>query len=304
MCIRDRYISSLKRLTESFGELTLSIAENKIYCEHLKKLFEYLDIDASNENNVDILENVVEKEICIEFKNVSFKYPGSDTYVLRNINAEFHSGKRYAIVGMNGSGKTTFVKLLCRLYAPTEGAIYINGIDVKRIDYKEYLKNLAVVFQDFQLFSFGVGQNVSVNTDYDKLKVEQCLMKAGVYDRVSKMSDKLETCLYREDVYKRQVFTPLGYILKDFPGQEKTVYLMVTLPGIAAMIGGFASAGLIPVSYTHLDVYKRQDVNGPAVIHLKKSSGKGCICIHEYIRGGDRHLCGHGQYFWNQLSGF
>ena len=193
-----QYISSLKRLTESFGELTLSIAENKIYCEHLKKLFEYLDIDASNENNVDILENVVEKEICIEFKNVSFKYPGSDTYVLRNINAKFHSGKRYAIVGMNGSGKTTFVKLLCRLYAPTEGAIYINGIDVKRIDYKEYLKNLAVVFQDFQLFSFGVGQNVSVNTDYDKLKVEQCLMKAGVYDRVSKMSDKLETCLYRD----------------------------------------------------------------------------------------------------------
>lgn len=63
-----QYISSLKRLTESFGELTLSIAENKIYCEHLKKLFEYLDIDASNENNVDILENVVEKEICIELR--------------------------------------------------------------------------------------------------------------------------------------------------------------------------------------------------------------------------------------------
>lgn len=90
-----QYVSSLKRLTESFGELTIAIAENKIYCEHLKKLFDYLDIDARNENDVDILENVVGKDICIEFRNVSFRYPGSDTYVLKNINAEFHSGKRY-----------------------------------------------------------------------------------------------------------------------------------------------------------------------------------------------------------------
>lgn len=193
-----QYVSSLKRLTESFGELTIAIAENKIYCEHLKKLFDYLDIDARNENDVDILENVVGKDICIEFRNVSFRYPGSDTYVLKNINAEFHSGKRYAIVGMNGSGKTTFVKLLCRLYKPTEGSMYINGIDVKRIDYKEYIKSLSVVFQDFQLFSFGVGQNVSVNTEYDKQRVEQCLVKTGVYDRISKMPEQLETCLYRD----------------------------------------------------------------------------------------------------------
>lgn len=195
-----QYVSSLKRLTESFGELTIALAENKIYCGHLQKLFEYLDITANNEIDVDILENVLdkEKEICIEFKNVSFKYPGNGTYVLRNINAEFHSGKRYAVVGMNGSGKTTFVKLLCRLYTPTEGSIYLNGIDVKRIDYKEYLKYLAVVFQDFQLFSFGVGQNVSVNTEYDNSKVEQCLIKTGIYDRISKMPDKLETCLYRD----------------------------------------------------------------------------------------------------------
>ena len=93
----------------------------------------------------------------IEFRDVSFQYPGSESYALRHISIKFRVGQRLAVVGMNGSGKTTFIKLLCRLYDPTEGEILLNGIDIKKYDYDEYMSIFSVVFQDFKLFSFGPG---------------------------------------------------------------------------------------------------------------------------------------------------
>ena len=72
---------------------------------------------------------------------------------------------------MNGSGKTTFIKLLCHLYDPTEGEILLNGIDIRKYDYEEYMKIFSVVFQDFKLFSFSLGQNVAVDMDYDTKRV-------------------------------------------------------------------------------------------------------------------------------------
>lgn len=92
----------------------------------------------------------------IEFRNVSFRYPNTDSWVLRNVNMKFKIGDKLAIVGENGSGKTTFIKLLCRLYAPTEGTILLNGIDITRYRYGEYLSLFSVVFQDYRLFQFSL----------------------------------------------------------------------------------------------------------------------------------------------------
>ncbi|MEA4832692.1 MAG: ABC transporter ATP-binding protein, partial [Oscillospiraceae bacterium] len=103
-----------------------------------------------------------------------------------------------AVVGMNGSGKTTFIKLLCRLYDPTEGEILLNGINIKKYDYDEYMSIFSVVFQDFKLFSFSLGQNVAARVDYDKTKVEACLKEAGFGDRLSSMPEGVETCLYKD----------------------------------------------------------------------------------------------------------
>ena len=198
-----QYISSIVKMTESFGELTIGLAENKICCGHLQKLFEFLDMS----NDSDVHNNSITnndswkmdcKEIHIEFKNVSFKYPGTDTYALRNVSVEFRNGYRYAIVGTNGSGKTTFVKLLCRLYEPIEGDIFINGKNIKSINYQEYLKYLSVVFQDFQLFSFSIGESIAASREYDKDAVEKCIEKAGLYDRFKKMPDGLKTCLNKD----------------------------------------------------------------------------------------------------------
>lgn len=99
---------------------------------------------------------------------------------------------------MNGSGKTTFIKLLCHLYDPTEGKILLNGIDIRKYDYEEYMKIFSVVFQDFKLFSFSLGQNVAVDMDYDTKRVEACLDAAGFVNRRTSMPDGLKTCLYKD----------------------------------------------------------------------------------------------------------
>ena len=99
---------------------------------------------------------------------------------------------------MNGSGKTTFVKLLCRLYAPNEGEILLNGINVKRYDYDEYMRIFSVVFQDFKLFPFPLGQNVAASLNYDNEKVVACLEKANFSERLKAMPEGTETYLYKE----------------------------------------------------------------------------------------------------------
>ena len=104
----------------------------------------------------------------IEFRNVSFTYPGSDISVLKNINVTLHAGEHISIVGLNGAGKTTFIKLLCRLYDPTEGQILLDGTDIRELVYEEYVKLLAVVFQDFELFAFTARENVTLTESHAK----------------------------------------------------------------------------------------------------------------------------------------
>ena len=111
---------------------------------------------------------------------------------------KFEIGKRLAVVGMNGSGKTTFIKLLCRLYDPTEGKILLNGIDIRKYNYREYMNIFSVVFQDFKLLSLKLGENVASGTDYDKRRVLDCLEKAGFSDRLAEMRDGIDTYLYKD----------------------------------------------------------------------------------------------------------
>lgn len=100
-----------------------------------------------------------------EFINVSFKYPRADEYVLKNINLTISSKEHLSVVGLNGAGKTTFIKLLCRLYDVSEGEIQLNGVNIKEFEYNEYSKLFAVVFQDFQLFAFSMKENILLRDD-------------------------------------------------------------------------------------------------------------------------------------------
>ena len=198
-----QYVGAFTELANHVGFLMLSYLENRIYTEHLEKLFEYLDLPNNKYQGKLPVEksffcNDGENDYEIEFRNVSFRYPGSDTYVLDHINTRLSIGKKQAFVGANGAGKTTFVKLLCRLYDPTEGEILLNGIDIKKYDYEEYMSLFAFVFQDFKLFSFTLGQNIAANKSYDRNRVEECMKKVSFYDRYLAMEEGLDTYLYQD----------------------------------------------------------------------------------------------------------
>jgi ATP-binding cassette subfamily B protein len=141
----------------------------------------------------DSLYNALE----IEFRNVSFRYPAAEDYALRNFSLKFTPGERIAVVGRNGSGKTTMIKLLCRLYDPTEGEILLNGINIKEYDYSQYIRLFSVVFQDFMLFPLWLGQNVATCEDFDFRHVMECLEGAGFSERLETMPDGLDTILYK-----------------------------------------------------------------------------------------------------------
>ena len=134
----------------------------------------------------------------IEFRNVSFRYPGADDFALRNLDLKLVPGERLAVVGLNGSGKTTMVKLLCRLYDPTEGEILLDGVNIKEYDYEQYIALFSVVFQDYVLFPLWLGQNVAAGEIYDAQHVTECLDRAGFAERRDDMPDKLKTVLYKE----------------------------------------------------------------------------------------------------------
>ncbi len=134
----------------------------------------------------------------LELRDVSFRYPNTETWALRHVNMKFQVGSRLAVVGENGSGKTTFIKLLCRLYDPTQGEILLNGIDIHKYSYRQYIDLFSVVFQDFQLLAFPLGQNVAAAVEVDKGRAARCLEMAGFGKRLAALPQGLETPLYKE----------------------------------------------------------------------------------------------------------
>lgn len=134
----------------------------------------------------------------IEFKNVSFKYPGTDNYALKNINIRIKNGEHLAVVGRNGSGKTTFIKLMCRLYDVTDGEILINGINIKNYTKDSILKLYSVVFQDFKIFSLPLCDNIGIGKDYNREKLFNCLEQANIKERVNELPEKEKTYLYKD----------------------------------------------------------------------------------------------------------
>lgn len=134
----------------------------------------------------------------IAFKNVSFKYPGAENDSLKNVNLTIHNGEHLAVVGRNGSGKTTFIKLMCRLYDVTEGEILINGENIKEYTAQSLMSLYSVVFQDFKIFSTTLAQNISVGSDYNSEKLFDALDKSNIKERVQKMENEENTYLYKD----------------------------------------------------------------------------------------------------------
>ena len=172
------------------SHIAINVRENGLYVEKFRCF-----MNAKEKMISGTKTTVFEEPPVIKFENVSFKYPGTEKYVLRNINLEISPYKKIAFVGYNGAGKTTLTNLLLRLYDVTEGAITINGINIKEWDIKSYHKNFAAVFQDFSLFGATLGENVSMDDCPQKEKVEEAV-KAADFDR--KLPKGTDSILLRE----------------------------------------------------------------------------------------------------------
>lgn len=129
----------------------------------------------------------------IEFKDVWFKYPSSEDYVLKNLSFNINKGEKISIVGLNGAGKTTIIKLMTRLYEPTKGEILLNGLDISKIKMDEYQKFISVVFQDYNIYNFPVAETVASKTDYDREKVTKVLKDIDIYDKINSLSSGMDT---------------------------------------------------------------------------------------------------------------
>lgn len=247
--------------------------------DELEEYYNFLDLPDEEVVGSLPVEKRLDNEYHFAVQNMSFAYPGSDGNVLKNITESFEVGKKYAIVGENGSGKTTFIKLLTRLYEPTEGTIKMNKIDTKKYDLREYFNLFGVVFQDYHLVGFSLGQNVSVNPTFDNNVVMDKLDKVGLGDFVRKLPNKLDSYLGTE-------FDDSGTNVSG--GQEQKIAIARSLyKDSPVMILDEPTAALDPI--TEFEIYQNFDrlVEDKTAFYIshRLSSSKFCDEILVFDQG-------------------
>ena len=187
-------ISNLNSVINECISCASQIQKISLYFGYLREFFNFKAVVTGGEMQAEEFES-------IEFRNVSFKYPASDTYSLENVSLKITKEDRVAIVGHNGAGKTTFVKLLLRFYDPTDGEILYNGINILDYNINSLRKRLATVFQNYKVYALSVDENVlcrEVESEEDASLSEKSLKKSGVSDKVSKLPMKGSTVITRE----------------------------------------------------------------------------------------------------------
>lgn len=192
------YVGAVTSLNAALQTVAKYASKMHLQRVYLKEYDEFLNLPSEKYNGTLPVEKRDDGDYAFEFRHVSFRYPGQTAYSLRDVSFRIRTGAKLAIVGPNGAGKTTFIKLLCRLYDPDEGEILLNGIDIKKYDYEEYLSLLSVVFQDFKLFSMSLGQNVAASAQVDEVRARDCLERAGFGERLATLPKGLDTGLYTD----------------------------------------------------------------------------------------------------------
>ncbi|MBE6889756.1 MAG: ABC transporter ATP-binding protein [Ruminococcaceae bacterium] len=192
------YVGSAAAMSSSVNAFLQSVGGMRERSSRMDDFRTFMDISFGDEGKKTVPVPKSDKYV-FEFKNVSFRYQGQDTYALKNLNLTLEAGQRLAVVGLNGAGKTTFIKLLLRLYDVTEGAILCNGIDIREFDRNEYFKLFAPAFQEVEVFAFPLSENISMTTadETDKAKAEEYIRAAGMGDKLDKLPDGMDTELLK-----------------------------------------------------------------------------------------------------------
>lgn len=221
--IFTQMISAAGALGATLGGLVWNVQELLKRCNYAYEYVLFMQYpEAMPKGNAPVKAG----EHRVEFRNVSFAYPGTDKKVLDGVNITVEPGEHLSIVGLNGAGKTTFIKLLCRLYDPTEGEILLDGRNIQEYDYREYMAQFAPVFQDFRLFGFSIGENITIrergageedegaeseraeHERAEKKEIEELLKLTELDGMVGKLSKGLDTRVFK--IFEEDGVEPSG----------------------------------------------------------------------------------------------
>lgn len=201
----------------------------------------YIESENESKDKPDVNFSGIES---IEFKDVSFTYPSAEKSTINNMSFKINKGENIAIVGENGAGKTTAIKLLCGLYYPTNGDILINGKSSRDFSSESYFDLFSAVFQDYFFMPMTIAENISAEMDYDKEKLYSAFKKAGILEKINALPNK-ENALMDKNVYKNAV---------DFSGGEKQKLLLAkaVYKNAPVLILDEPTAALDPISENEL----------------------------------------------------
>ncbi|SRR5258706_1460241 len=177
-----------------------SISWTEEAARYAARWFDLFDMSPNIKSKEDAIRFSYEQPPHIEFKNVSFRYPsekGESPYVLRNLSFTFNPGEKIAIVGVNGAGKTTVIKLLCRIYDPTDGAILVNGIDLRDLKLEDWQSAIGILFQDFPIYNLTIRESIGVGRISEKIEQEK-LEQAAKFSGADEFITSYDQLIWKE----------------------------------------------------------------------------------------------------------
>lgn len=234
--------------------------------------------------------DVEKKEHVFTFEDVSFAYPGSEILVLKHMNLTIKEGEHLSVVGLNGAGKTTMIKLLCRLYDPTEGRILMDGVDIREYDYDQYMQVFAPVFQDFKLFAFSMKENLLLKDTFLKEEeelAENTVKKVGIYEKIQSLENGINTNIFKH--FDKDGIEPSG------GEQQKLAIARALIKDAPVVILDEPTAALDPIA--EYEIYRQFEdlVKGKTAVYIshRLSSCQFCDKIAVF---SDGHVSEYGTH--------
>ncbi len=261
------------------------IVKRSAYMYEIIKFMEYPPAMEKGTRKIENLDGGHE----IEFRNVSFRYPNTDVEVLKDVSITLRSGEKLSVVGLNGAGKTTFIKLLCRLYDVDSGEILLDGVNIRDYDYDEYMKLFSVVFQDFRLLAFSAEDNILLGSPADDEEVDKLFEKVGLLKKINSLPKGKDTMMFKQ-------FDKDGVELSGGE-QQKMAIARALYKDSPVVILDEPTAALDPVA--EYEIYRQFNdlVNGKTAVYIshRLSSCKFCDRIAVFSEGTVKELGTHDE---------
>ncbi len=265
-----KYSGAVAQFFTGLTRVAAGIADLRGNAPFLRQHYEFLDLEPEEARGGRKRVLPASASVELSFEHVYFRYPGTEAWTLQDVSFRVSQGDHIAMVGQNGSGKTTCIRLLLRLYRPEKGVIRLNGVDIQEYDIKEYWRLLSVVFQDFKLFSFRLWQNIAGSGAKREEAVWKALEDLGMAQRVREMYAGMDSYLYRE--YDEQ-----GILLSGGEAQKLAI-AKALYKDAPVFVMDEPSAALDPVSEAQLYEKTNTLLGEKTMIFISHRLSSCCFC--------------------------